>query len=115
MDDPSAATTRSRPVAITVVCVLMLVGALITVPTLFTDIPGRVGYWYPPALALSVVVGFVCTVGFWRMQRWAVFSYTIFVGVNQVILLLMGVWNVFALLLPGIVVAVAFAHLSKMR
>jgi hypothetical protein len=54
-------------------------------------------------------------VGLWNMKRWAVFSYTGFVALNQLVLLVMGVWNVLALVIPGIVIAIAFMHLSKMR
>jgi len=108
-------TTVPRPTAISVICVIGFIGGLFTIPLIFTDIARIIGAWYPPYLAFSTVVGFVCMVGLWKMRRWAVFTYTGFVALHQIVMLMMGVWNVFALLIPGIVIAIAFTHLSKMR
>ena len=105
----------SRPAAITVICVIGFIGGLFTIPLIFTDIARNIGAWYPPYLAISAVLGFVCMVGLWKMRRWAVFTYAGFVALNQVVMLAMGIWNVFALLIPGIVIAIGFTHLSKMR
>jgi hypothetical protein len=111
----TTATSTSRPTAITVICILGFIGGLLTIPFIFTNIARNIGAWYPPYLAFSAVVGFVCMVGLWKMRRWAVFTYTGFVALNQIVMLAMGVWSVFALLIPGIVIAIAFTHLSKMR
>ena len=108
-------TSNSRPTAITVICVIGFIGGLFTIPLIFSDISRNIGAWYLPYLALSAVVGFVCMVGLWKMRRWAVFTYTGFVALNQIVMMAMGVWNVLVLLLPGIVVAIACTHLSKMR
>lgn len=108
-------TSVSRPTAITVICVIGFIGGLVTIPMIFTDVARNIGAWYPPFLAFSAVVGFVCMVGLWKMRRWAVFVYSGFVAFNQIVLLAMGVWNVLALLIPGIVIAIGFTHLSKMR
>ena len=45
--------------------------------------------------------------------RWAVFATPRYPGTGG--LISMNVWNVFAVLIPGIVIAIAFANLSKMR
>lgn len=111
----TTSTSISRPTSITVICVLGFIGGLLAVPLVFSDIARNIGAWYPPYLAISAVVGFLCMVGLWKMRRWAVFTYTVFVAINQIVMLTMGVWNVFALLLPGIVIAISFSHLSKMR
>jgi hypothetical protein len=108
-------TNATRPTAITVICVIGFIGGLFTIPLIFTDIARNIGAWYPPYLAFSAVVGFACMVGLWKMRRWAVFTYTGFVALNQIVMLMMGVWNVFVLLIPGIVIAIAFTYLSKMR
>ncbi len=81
---------------------------------IFTDIARNIGAWYPPFLAFSAVVGFICMVGLWKMRKWSVFAYTGFCLVNQVVLLAMGHWSIFALLLPGIAIAIMFSQLSKM-
>jgi hypothetical protein len=104
-----------RPVAITVICILGIIGAVFTIPIVFTDIARQIGARYPPYLAFSAVVGGICMLGLWKMRRWAVFTYTAFCAINQMVLLLTGHWNVFAILLPGIVIAIGFAYLSSMR
>ncbi len=103
-----------RPVAITVVCILGFIGAAISLPVIFTSLAETVGAWYPPYLGLSVVVGFVCMIGLWKMKKWAAYVYTVFVITNQIVLLVMGVWNVMALLVPAIVVGIALYHVGKM-
>jgi hypothetical protein len=104
-----------RPVAITVICVVGIIGALFTIPLVFSDIARQIGAWYPPYLAFSAVIGGICMVGFWKMHRWAVFIYTGFCAINQMVLLVTGHWNIFAILLPGIVIAIGFSYLSRMR
>jgi len=81
----------------------------------FTDVARRIGAWYPPYLAFSALVGLACMIGLWQMRKWAVYVYAAFCVVNQLVLLKMGVWNIFALLIPAIVVAVGVANLPKMR
>lgn len=103
-----------RPIAITVICVLGFVGAALTVPVIFSSVAQSIGTWYPPYLALTSVVGLICMVGLWTMKRWAVFAYTALLVVNQVVMMAMGVWNIFALVIPLIVVVIAFMNLSKM-
>ena len=118
---PTSTTSESppplpvvRPVAITVICIVGIIGALFTIPLVFSDIARQIGAWYPPYLAFSAVIGGICMVGFWKMRRWAVFIYTAFCAINQMVLLLTGHWNVFAILLPGIVIAIGFSYLSRM-
>ena len=109
-----AETKQQRPTAITVICVIGFLGAVICIPLMFSDVAAQIGAWYPPYLAFSTIVGFSCMVGFWMMKKWATYTYTAFVGVNQVVLLAMGVWNIMAILIPAIVVFFAFKHLKEM-
>jgi hypothetical protein len=53
-------------------------------------------------------------VGLWMMKKWAAYTYTGFVALNQIVLLAMGVWNVLALLIPAVVIFFALKHVSKM-
>ena len=112
---PPIEAAKSRPVIITVLCVAMFVGAVITVPIIFSQTARDIGAWYPPLLAFSAVVGFVCMIGIWKMRKWAVYAYTAFCVVNQVVLLATGLWNISALVIPGIFIAIMFSQVSKMR
>lgn len=103
-----------RPTSITVICVIGFLGALIAVPLIFSPIAQQIGSWYPPYLGLSSVIGLVCMVGLLMMKKWAAYTYTGFVVLNQIVLLAMGVWNVMALLIPAVVIFFALKHVSKM-
>ena len=115
MNDTSTPTPPAkRPVAITVICILGFIGAALSIPLIFSSAAQSIGSWYPPYLGASSVVGLICMFGLWNMKKWSVFVYTLLVVVNQVVLFSMGLWNPFALLIPVIVIAIAFANLSKM-
>jgi hypothetical protein len=108
------AEEKKRPIAITVICILGFLGVALSIPLIVSDIAGMVGPWYPPYLALGVVVGLACMVGLWMMKKWAVIAYTMMIVINQVVMLAMGVWNVMAIIIPGIVIAIGFSYFSRM-
>ena len=112
---PLIESTPTRSITITVLCVIMLIGGLLSIPLIFSAGARNIGAWYPPYLAFSSLVGLVCMVGLWKMRRWAVFTYTAFVALNQIVLFAMGIWNILALLIPGIFIGVIFSQISKMR
>ncbi len=105
---------KTRPISITVICVIGFIGALLTVPLIFSPIAQQIGAWYPPYLGFSAVIGLACMVGLWMMRKWAAYTYTGFVVLNQVVLLAMGVWNIMALLIPVVVIFFALKNVSKM-
>jgi hypothetical protein len=108
------AEKAKRPKSITVICIIGFIGTLITVPLIFAPIAQQIGAWYPPYLGFSAVIGLVCMVGLWMMKKWAAYTYTGFVALNQVVLLAMGVWNIMALLIPVVVIFFALKNVSKM-
>jgi hypothetical protein len=52
--------------------------------------------------------------GLWTMQKWSVYTYLGLFIINQVIFLLLGKWTILSLVIPLIVLIVAFPHLKKM-
>jgi hypothetical protein len=90
-------------------------GILFTIPLIFSEAATSIGAWYPPFLALSAAVGAACTVGFWRMRRWAVLLYAGLLCLSQIVLLAMGSWNIVALLIPLVVVIIGFIYLPRME
>jgi hypothetical protein len=103
-----------RPVSITVICVIGFIGALVTFPMVFSPAAKQIGAWFPPYLLFSAVTGLVCMVGLWMMKKWAAFTYTGFVVLNQIVSFSMGVWNIMALILPAIVILISLKNVSKM-
>ena len=108
-------SNASRPTVVTVLCVIGFFGGLFAIPMVFSDIARNIGAWYPPYLAFSSLVGFGCMIGLWKMRRLAVFAYTGFVALNQIVMLAMGIWSIFALVIPGIFIGIMFSQVSKMR
>ena len=81
----------------------------------FLPLASKFGAWYPYQLAFSAVVGFICSIGFWKMKKWSVILYVAFCVLNQIILLSTGTWQILALLLPGIVIAILYSKYSLME
>jgi hypothetical protein len=105
---------KHRPIAITVICVIGFIGAVFTIPMIFSPITRQIGNWYPPCLGLSALIGLICMIGLWKMKKWAAYTYTAFVVINQIVLIVMGIWNILALIIPGIVIGIALSHINKM-
>jgi hypothetical protein len=106
---------NKRPGIITAICVIGFAGALIAIPLIFSDLSKQIGPWYPPYLAFGAVVGLVCMTGLWMMKKWSIIIYTIVFGINQAVLLAFSVWNIFALIIPGIVIAIGFSKYKLME
>ncbi|WP_428741141.1 hypothetical protein [Tenacibaculum sp.] len=106
--------SKKRPIVITIVCVIGFIGAVFAIPMIFSDTARQIGSWYPPYLGLSAIIGLACMLGFWKMKKWAAYTYTGFVTLNQVVLLIMGVWNIMALIIPGIVIGITLSYVNKM-
>jgi hypothetical protein len=106
---------EERPVVITIICVLGLIGALPSAVVAFTETARQIAPWYPALLGVSTVVGAACMVGLWFMRKWAVYTYTAFAVIVQAIMLATGLWSPLALILPAIVIAAMFFYLPRMR
>jgi hypothetical protein len=106
---------HKRPIAITIICVIGFIGAVLAVPLIFSETARGIAPWYPALLGVSSVIGLACMIGLWMMRKWAVYTYTAFAAVNQVILIATGLWNPVALLIPAIIIVVMFIYVSRMR
>ena len=104
-----------RPIAITIICIIGLIGAVIALPMIFSQPSKDLGSFYQFYLGFSTCVGIVSMVGLWKMKKWAVWLYSGFVIINQVILLYLGTWNFFALLIPGIFIGMSLYYVKRME
>jgi len=107
-------TEAERPTSITVICAVGLIGALMAVPLIFLPLAQQIGVGYQLYIGFSSFIGLVCMLGLWMMKKWAVYTYTGLVALNQIVFLAMGLWSVMALIAPAIVIFFAFKHVSKM-
>jgi hypothetical protein len=106
--------THSRPVAITVICVLGFLGLIPSFLLIFSPVAASIGAWYPPFLALASLGGLVSFSGMWLMKKWGVYAYTGLATLSQIVLLAKGLWAPLALVIPLIVIAIGFNNLNKM-
>jgi hypothetical protein len=107
-------TKTNRPSSITVISVFGIIGGLLGFYYIFTGGIKGLDLWNILFLGLIGVVFFICGIGFWFMKKWAVYVYTVFAIIDQIVLLLMGRWNIMSLLLSALVVYVGYKNLSKM-
>ena len=105
---------KKRPTSITVICIIGFIGVLFTVLLIVSPMAQRIGSWYPPYLTFAGIIGFACIVGLWMMKKWAAYTYTGLVVLNQIVLITMGVWNIMALLIPAVVIYFALKNISRM-
>lgn len=109
-----SSTNTKRPTAITVICVIGFIGAAFGIPMIFSDVASQIGSWYAPYLGLTLVLGLVCMIGLWKMKKWAAYTYIGLVALNQVVFLVMEVWSIQSLIIPGIVIGITLSHVNKM-
>lgn len=106
---------KKRPGVITAVCIIGFIGVAFTIPMIFSDFAKSTGDWYPPYLAFSAIIGLVSMIGLWKMKKWGVIVYAALVALSQIVLLATGLWNILALILPAILIAIVFSQFSKMK
>ncbi|WP_017730756.1 hypothetical protein [Nafulsella turpanensis] len=105
-----------RPLPITIICILGLIGAVVSLPGILSGSPQikELGEWFHYHLAISTIFGFCCFLGLWSMKRWALYLYSGILLINQIILLIVGLWNPSSLILPLLVVIFGVAYFHKM-
>ena len=104
-----------RPLAVTILCVFIAFGALVGLAVCLSPVAHKIASWYPPYMFLSLVIGLVCTVGFWRMRLWAFYLYSIFFGMNVLVLLGTGHFRVTGIVGPLVVVAIGYGYRRRLR
>jgi Na+/melibiose symporter-like transporter len=108
-------TKANRPISITLISIFLVVGPLLLFYSFFrgTLLQGQSTGFITYFMAVSLV-SIVSGIGFWLMKKWAVYTYLVLTVITQVVLLWMGRWNLFSLLLAAIVLFFGYRNLSKM-
>lgn len=112
------AAAQGRPVAITVICVLSVIGialsliGLITSASLFASIAG----WYPIYLGIIIVVNSISTYGLWIMKKWALYLYTATFILNLIIGIMLAGFSSALLgsIISLIVLVICWAYQARM-
>jgi|SRR5271155_3301974 len=104
-----------RPVLITIVCIIGFIGVPAAIFLMFSNAVSALPGWYPPLLGVSALIGLVCMIGLWLMRKWAVYTYTAFFAIDQIILVASGLWSPLGFVIPLVFVIIMFVYLSQMR
>jgi hypothetical protein len=106
---------KKRPPLITFLCVFSLIGAMLSIPVIISSFSQDIGKLYPSYVAVSSLIGIGCMIGFWKMQKWALYLYIALTVVNQVVLITMGTWHIYSLIIPNLVILVVFKYKNLMK
>jgi len=100
-----------RPLAITAVCILLVVA---TLGFFVQDLP-RIHFvqrWVPPYLVLSALLTLGCAAGMWMMRKWSVYLYAFLVAQAAILgYALFGFFSLFGLSVRVLLVGVSFYYI----
>jgi hypothetical protein len=103
-----------KPLAITGVCVIGIINAIQMINLIFSPMSKQVGAVYPLYFFLSVALSLACIGGLWFLKRWAALVYGALLICNQMVLLVMGYWELSAAIIPTVIILLMFKHLGRM-
>ena len=104
-----------KPAVITAICVIGLINAIQMINLVFSPVSKHVGAIYPVYFSVSVMLSLLCIAGLWLLKRWAALLYTALLICNQIVLMVMGYWELTAAIIPVAIIVMLFRHLEKMR
>ena len=105
---------KKKPIAITVICVILILGALSTIPVLLDNTFKKIENWYLPLRPLSGLIWLICGIGLWKMKKWAAYTFVGFVGFSELILLIAGLGSAESIIVNGIIIGVIILYIKKM-
>jgi hypothetical protein len=114
---PAQEVTRNRPVGVAVAAMLMFAASAWMMPFVFilgglNDIP-------PVALGAAIAVmtlfGVMSSMAMFMLKRWSVYAFTAVTIISNLIFFAVGAWQPIHLILPLVVLAVAYSQLKHLR
>ncbi|MFZ2169275.1 MAG: hypothetical protein WAW61_06500 [Methylococcaceae bacterium] len=103
-----------KPLVITAICVIGIINAIQMINLVFSPMSKQVGAIYPLYFSLSVVLSLVCIGGLWLLKRWAALVYGALLICNQIVLLMMGYWELSAAIIPTVIILLIYKYLDRM-
>lgn len=107
-------TKPARPTSITLISLFELYGAFFSYYSIFKMGVQGLGIESTLLFAVGGLISLVCGIGFWLMKKWVVYVFAAYAVINQIVLLVLGRWNVLSLFLFGIILYIAYRNLPKM-
>jgi hypothetical protein len=103
-----------KPLVISAICIIGIINAIQMLNLILSPMAKQAGAIYPLYFSMSVVISLICIGGLWILKRWAALLYTVVLICNQVVLLVMGYWELAAAIIPMVIILLLFKHLDKM-
>lgn len=103
-----------KPLVITAICIIGIINAIQMINLVLSPMSKQVGAIYPLYFTLSVALSLLCIGGLWLLKRWAALAYGAVLICNQIILLVMGYWELSAAIIPAVIIVLMIKHLDKM-
>jgi hypothetical protein len=105
---------NQKPLIISAICMIGLINAIQMLSLILSPMAKQAGAIYPLYFSLSVVISLICIAGLWLLKRWAALLYTVLLICNQIVLVVMGYWELTAAIIPVAIIVLLFKHLDKM-
>ena len=103
-----------KPLVITAICIIGIINAIQMINLVLSPMSKQVGAIYPLYFTLSVALSLLCIGGLWLLKRWAALAYGAVLICNQIVLLVMGYWELSAAIIPAVIIVLMIKHLDKM-
>lgn len=114
---PAQEVTRYRPIGVAAAAMLMFAGSAWMMPFIF--ILGGLERIPPVALGAAIAVmtlfGVMASMAMFMMKRWSVYLFTAVTVVSNLLFLAVGEWQPIHLIVPLVVLAVAYSQIKHLR
>jgi hypothetical protein len=104
-----------RPPIITVICILKMIGTLVSIFVIFSEEAKLTASWFPAFLTIELLITYVWIWGVWKMRKWGVYTYLAWTFVVEAVLSKIGCWQLSDVVRPAIVLGILFWHIDRMR
>jgi len=103
-----------KPLAVSAICIIGIINVIQMLNLILSPMAKQPGAVYPLYFSLSVVISLVCIGGLWVLKRWAALVYSAVLICNQLVLLVMGYWEMTAAIVPAAIILLLLKYLDKM-
>lgn len=111
------AVTRKRPIIVSVITVLAMVGCFFALMASIMPAVKKLGDYYPAILGFIVAMRFIALVGVWHMKRWGVHFFVYAFLLRIVLYILMadiGIFGMAHLFFCVLYAAIFFVYYRRM-
>jgi len=105
--------SNPRPKFVTIICILLLIGAVAALIQYNSDSNQIIGTWYAPYNASFVILQALCAVGMWKMKRAAFFTFISLSIMNLLVHIVAVGFNLGGTLLIGVVMYFLFKCIPR--